>query len=66
MYRLRPEAARWSGPAGVPWHDLSDEEYQAASAVIDAQFPDQPGSLLRWFEHVPPAKPAKPEKEIIT
>lgn len=57
-YKLKPEAAQWGGPAGVPWRDLSDEEFAEASAQMDAQFPDQPGSLLRWFE--PDKKATKP------
>lgn len=53
MYKLKPEAANWEPIAGVPWREMSDEEYAAISAQYDAQFPDQPGSLERWFEHVP-------------
>lgn len=51
-YRLKFEARNFEGVPGVPWRDLTDEEFAAASAQIDAQFPDQPGALARWFDYV--------------
>lgn len=62
MYKLTPEANNWEPIPGIPWRDLSDEEYAEVSAEYDARFPDQPGSLKRWFHHVKD-KPAEAGKE---
>lgn len=53
MWRLKAEAKDWSGIAGVPWRDMTDQEFEAVSADYDRQFPEEPGSLSRWFDHDP-------------
>lgn len=52
-YVLNDEGKRWQPIAGVPWRDMTDEEFADVSAAYDAQFsPDQAGSLRRFFDHV--------------
>jgi len=51
MYKLTDEAKNVEPIPGVPWRDMDDAEFKAVSAEYDKQFPDQPGSLKRWFEH---------------
>lgn len=51
-YKLKEETKQWEPIPGVPWHDLTEAEFQAAQEQYDKQFPDQPGSLHRWFERV--------------
>lgn len=51
MYALRREALSWEPIAGVPWRDMSDEEFAAVEAAYDAQFAEK-GALSRFFEHV--------------
>lgn len=31
----------------IPWRDLTDAEFEAASRLMDEQFPGDPGSLKR-------------------
>ena len=62
MYKLKEEARNWEPIPEVPWRDLTDDEYEAVSAHYDVQFPDQPGSLKRWFQHVPDKPAAKKEE----
>lgn len=52
MWKLKTEAAQWEPISGVPWRDMTDDEFAAIEAEYDARFsPDQKGSLRRWFEH---------------
>lgn len=51
MWKLKSEAMNWEPIAGVPWHDMEDDEYEAVCVAYDKQFPDQPHSLDRWFTH---------------
>lgn len=53
-WRLTAKGLRVEPIAGIPWRELSDEEFEAAEAEMDARFPDQPGGLQRsgFFEKV--------------
>jgi hypothetical protein len=62
MYKLKAEALKWEPIPGIPWRDMEDEEYKAVCAAYDTNFPDQPGSLRRWFDYVAD-KPAKLHEE---
>ena len=59
-WRLTERGQRCEPIPGVPWRDMTDEEFAAAAAETDAQFPDQPGALAGsgFFEYVKP----QPEK----
>jgi hypothetical protein len=50
-WKLKEDAKQWQSIPGVPWRDMEDAEYKAVSDEYDKQFPDQPGSLKKWFEH---------------
>ena len=54
MWKLTARAQRAEPIHGVPWRDLTDEEFKAASALMDERFPGDPGSLERsgFFEKV--------------
>ncbi len=54
-YHLKDEAKDFEGIAGVPWRDMSDNEFKEVSARYDEQHPSAPGSLERWFTHTIPA-----------
>ena len=67
MYEIKEEAKQCEGIAGVPWRDMTDAEYKDVSERYDAQFPDQPGSLSRWFRHVPdPSHAPRPKSKEVT
>lgn len=56
MYKLKEDEAKyWDPLPGIPWRDMSDDEFTEVSAEYDKQFPDDPGSLLKWFHYVGPA-----------
>jgi hypothetical protein len=50
-WKLKKEGEGMTPIAGVPWRDMEDAEFKAVSDEYDKQFPDQPGSLKKWFEH---------------
>lgn len=50
-WRLKEEAKAWQPIPGVPWEDMTDEQFDAVCAEYDGQFPSEPRSLERWFEH---------------
>lgn len=50
-YKLKEEAKAWEPIPGVPWRDMDDAEFDAVCEEYDKQFPDQPRSLERWFDH---------------
>lgn len=55
------ETANHEPIAGVgPWRTYTDDEFAAIEADYDAQFPDQPGALRRWFDHVGDETPVTP------
>lgn len=60
-YKLKEEAANWEGIPGVPWRDMTDKEFKEVSTAYDEQFPEEPGSLKRWFDHVRDEKAEKEE-----
>lgn len=64
MYKLIDDAKEWEPLPGIPWRDLSDDEFAEVSAEYDKQFPDQPGSLLRWFHYAGP-EPKTSEARVI-
>lgn len=60
-YKLKDEAQNFEPIPGIPWGPgtvLTEAEFENVSAEYDAQFPDQPGSLAKWFERVTDASPA--------
>ena len=62
-YRLTAEGQACSPIPGVPWRDLTDDEFAAISAAYDAGFPpDQAGSLRRFFERDPGDKSETSER----
>lgn len=50
-YKPKPETANWQPIPGVEWREYTDAEFKALSDEYDQQFPDQPGSLKRWFDY---------------
>jgi hypothetical protein len=57
-WKLKKEAENWQPIPGVPWQDMTDDEYKAVSAEYDKQY-DEKGSLKKYFEHVKDEKPKK-------
>ena len=59
-WRLTERGQRCEPIPGVPWRDMTDEEFETAAALIAEQFPGQPGALADsgFFEYVksPPEK----------
>jgi hypothetical protein len=67
MWRLTETGLRVEPIPGIPWRSMTDEEFAAAEAEIDARFPDQPGALRRspffYEEKLESTKPPKDEPE---
>lgn len=67
MWKLTAKGLRVEPIAGIPWRELSDEEFEAAEAEMDARFPDQPGCLRAsgFFEEgeTPIPQPLSPSTE---
>lgn len=63
MYKLTERGQRAEPIHGIPWRDLSDAEFAAATKLQDERFPDDKGSLARsrLFEKVE-RTPAEPEE----
>lgn len=64
-WNLTAKGLRVEPIAGIPWRELSDEEFEAAEAEMDSRFPDQPGCLRAsgFFEK---SKPASRKAEEVT
>lgn len=52
MWKLTEWAKTRAGVTGVPWRDLSDEEFEGVAAQFEQ------GALLPYFEHVAEDAPA--------
>lgn len=46
-WNLTEKGKSVEGIPGIPWRDLTDEEFKAAESFMDSQFPDQKGALKK-------------------
>lgn len=65
VWKLTKEAHNWEPLPGVPWHDMSDEEFRDAAKAFSEATGDPARALhgSGFFEHVEEkAKPAEGDK----
>ena len=62
-WKLKKEAEAMTPITGVPWQDMSDDEFDAVCKDYDKQFPESPRSLERWFTHEAEEKAKKGGKK---